>query len=119
MEIKNLIGKLFGVVASKTAAEAIATGTPTDLHLCDDTGDIVFNNRRFGGNVQSVEVNAEGDNAQAPVLVVEYCRRRVTNTLPMATTNNAGLMSAADKRKLDNLASMEPITEQNITEQFE
>lgn len=58
MEIKNLIGKLFGVVVSKTAAEAIATGAPSDLHLCDDTGDIVFNNRRFGGNVQSVEVNA-------------------------------------------------------------
>lgn len=119
MEIKNLIGKLFGVVASKTAAEAITTGTPSDLHLCDDTGDIVFNNRRFGGNVQSVEVIAEGANAQAPVLVVEYCRRRVTTTLPMATSNSAGLMSASDKAKLDNLADMTPITEQDITDQFE
>lgn len=119
MEIANLIGKNFGVVASKTTEDALAKGSPSDLHLCDDTGEIVFNNKRFGGAVKSVEVKAEGDNAQAPLLVVEFCRRKVETSLPIASSTRAGLISAADKQKLDNLADVQPITEQQILNLFD
>lgn len=114
MDIAQLIGKVFGVVASKTTEDALTSGSPSDLHLCDDTGEIVFNNKRFGGAVQSVEVKQEEEDAEAPVLIVEFARRKIATPLPLASPDCAGLMSASDKATLDNLADMKPVTAQEL-----
>lgn len=123
MDIAQLIGKVFGVVASKTTEDALTSGSPSDLHLCDDTGEIVFNNKRFGGAVQNVEVKqevippvggTEGGHAEAPVLIVEFARRKISTPLPLASPDCAGLMSASDKATLDNLADMKPVTAQEL-----